>query len=236
MIRLSDALNSVHLAGYHHYYHFKSISILTGNHEKGGCYAAGPLTSQALLHTMSCLGLIPIELAECGELVKDHDFLSLNDITIENGLSHKFLRCLSLELCIIMSEAEHVTCKYHRALKNTDCQYNDAIFSGQKVYSILNGSQLVSFNGDSTQRLTPTGLNWPDKQTISQQSLEIWRTSTAKKPIGKRGPKKRKRIMWYDDRMSQKKISILLPPILSIIMTINKPPLFLVLGSPWNAG
>ncbi len=77
---------------------------------------------------MACLGLIPIQLADCGELVKDAELLSSDGITIDNGLSHKFLPCLSLDMGVTMCEAEQVCCKYNRGLKGTNDQYRYSIY------------------------------------------------------------------------------------------------------------
>ena len=82
LIRLTDAIMSVSEPHRHkEFYHSKSIAILTGQPNKGGCHGAGVLTSQSLLHVLSCLGLIPLDLAYWGEIAINPGFLSSNGIT-----------------------------------------------------------------------------------------------------------------------------------------------------------
>ncbi len=93
------------------------VSILMEKVDKGGCFAAGPLTSQGLLHTMAALGLIPIKFANCGEVVKVPDFLS--DIG-KNNHCQRYLQSLALTLNISLAEAEQVTCKFRRSLSGSE--------------------------------------------------------------------------------------------------------------------
>jgi hypothetical protein len=44
------------------FYHSKAIAILMKSPQEGGCHACGGLTSQTLLYSLSCLGLIPISM------------------------------------------------------------------------------------------------------------------------------------------------------------------------------
>jgi hypothetical protein len=68
LIKLSSAMCAAVVDDHNNYmyFHSKAVSILMEKVDKGGCFAAGPLTSQGLLNTMAALGLIPIKFANCG--------------------------------------------------------------------------------------------------------------------------------------------------------------------------
>jgi hypothetical protein len=50
------------------FHHSKAIAILMLPAKGGGCHACGGLTSQTLLYTLACIGLIPILVTIWGEL------------------------------------------------------------------------------------------------------------------------------------------------------------------------
>ena len=108
MIKLVDALAAVvpEVDRNKQFFHSKAIALLVRSVDKGGCQAAGGLTSQGLLYTMCCLGLIPMGLARWGEVVVDHPFLEKVGITIENGKAEQFLAALTHSLCVSPCEAE----------------------------------------------------------------------------------------------------------------------------------
>ncbi len=112
--------------------------------DKGGCFATGPLTSQGLLHTMAALGLIPIKFANCGEVVKVPNFLANIE---KNNHCQNYLESLALSLNISLAEAEQVTCKFGRILTGSEGRYQDAIYAGQCLYSILPNDMLRVLDG-----------------------------------------------------------------------------------------
>jgi hypothetical protein len=111
LIKLSSAMCAAVVDDHNNYmnFHSKAVSILMEKVDKGGCFAAGPLTSQGLLHTMAALGLIPIKFANCGEVVKVPNFLANIE---KNNHCQKYLQLLALSLNISLAEAEQVTCKF----------------------------------------------------------------------------------------------------------------------------
>ncbi len=119
LIRLSLAMCAAVVDDHNHYvyFHSKAVSILMENVDKGGCFAAGPLTSQGLLYTMAALGLIPIKFANCGEVVKVPNFLANIE---KNNHCQKYLQSLALSLNISLAEAEQVTCKFGRSLTGSE--------------------------------------------------------------------------------------------------------------------
>ena len=69
LIQLSEQLYNLDKSEcWKQYYHSKSIAILMKSPDNGGCYACGGLSSQTLLYTFACTGLIPISLTHWGEL------------------------------------------------------------------------------------------------------------------------------------------------------------------------
>jgi hypothetical protein len=127
LIRLSLAMCDAIVDDHNHYvyFHSKAVSILMEKVDKGGCFAAGPLTSQGLLHMMAALGLIPIKFANCGEGVKVPNFLANIE---KNNHCEKYLQSLALSLNISLAEAKQVTCKFGRSLTGSEGRYQDATF------------------------------------------------------------------------------------------------------------
>ncbi len=119
LIKLSYAMCAAVVDDHNHYmyFHSKAVSKLMEKVDTGGCCAAGPLTSQGLLHTMASLGLIPIKFANFGEVVKVPNFLS--DIE-KNNHCQKYLQSLALTLNISLAEAEQVTRKFRRSLTGSE--------------------------------------------------------------------------------------------------------------------
>lgn len=162
------------------YYHSMAVGILSQKTDKGGCHAAGSLTSQGLLHALACLGLIPTGQAHWGEIATNPKYLEELDITIANRKADMFLSTLSHHLKITPCEAEHVNCKYGRSQNNTEGSFTDAIYPGQKVYEIIKDGRLRVFDGTNVEVIDPPARQWRD--TFFNRTVEplYWFSKTKK--------------------------------------------------------
>jgi hypothetical protein len=185
LIKLTDALASLPSNECcKQFFHSKSIALLIRSTQKGGCHAAGPLTSQGLLHVLSCLGLIPIGLASWGEIAVDQPYLVERDILMNNGRADMYLSCLALSLSSTLSVAEQVNCKYSRYVEKKDNIRRDAIYKNQLVYSIDDSGLLVAFDGKQSHTIGLPAHHWADSRKERPVDSKFWLVPTKTKVKG----------------------------------------------------
>ena len=154
IIKLANAMMSVSEEHRHkEYYHSKGLAILIQSTEKGGCHGAGPLMGQSLLHVLSILGLIPMELSYWGEIAILPS--NLLDIGINGAKADQFLSTLSAHLQISLADAEHIVCKYGRACAGSDDKFQDTVMLGQCVYSVTSKGILTVYDGSRSKTISP---------------------------------------------------------------------------------
>ena len=152
--------------------------------KKGGCHAAGPLTSQGLLHVMASLGLIPIELAQWGEVALDQPHLVDHKITLENGRADQFLASLALSLEVPLSQAEQINCKYARHYRKGENKCWDAIYGGQLVHAIENSTSLFRIDRKTRTEIDVPATSWPDNRCYRDVDDYFWFVPTYKRVRG----------------------------------------------------
>lgn len=103
------------------YYHSKAIAILMKHPNSGGCHACGGLTSQTLLYTLACVGLVPICITRWGEMAGTDTSAYLEEhygLVYSEGRVEQFLSC-----CVASSpgdteeQTENKICKWIRSEK-----------------------------------------------------------------------------------------------------------------------
>ena len=210
LIQITDAIMCVSPKQHHkEFYHSKSIAIMTGQPSNGGCYGAGALTGQSLLHVLSCLGLIPIDLAYWGEIAVNPSFLESLGITKENGKADQFLTTLASHLEISLADAEHVSCKYGRKQRGTDGKYRDVIFHGQSVYCIGGDGKLHVYDGKKASSIDCPANNFPGNTDLIVAPTEFWWTPTTRRVRGRnRLPKKATRKEMMDPTQEEVHLSL----------------------------
>jgi hypothetical protein len=157
------------------FYRSKAVAILMKSPKEGGCHACGGLTSQTLLYSLSCLGLIPIAASCWGELVGTETAGYLVDrygLSYSEGRAEQFLTCcVAASGTLTKEQIENRICKWTRYLKHQQRQqesttgniakitFRDAIFPGQKIYHPKNGLlDVVTILGNC--QITPPASHW----------------------------------------------------------------------------
>ena len=224
LIKLTDAIAAVPEAHREkEFYHSKSVSILSGSTERGGCYGAGMLTGQSLMHVLACLGLIPFGLAYWGEVAVTPDFLEQRGITKENTKADQFLATLSANLEVSFADAEHIICKYGRHLSKSSDRFRDAIYDGQRVFSISDG-HLVVHDGVTEKRMKAPGPGWPTFVEVPFVDPDYWLMRTKTRVRGhQRIPKSLKQKMVELPTIEQ--LDDALPGWAEVHFTSNRYPL-----------
>jgi hypothetical protein len=142
------------------FYLSKAVAILMKSPQEGGCHACGGLTSQTLLYSLSCLGLIPTAFARWGELagtetagyLKDHYQLSY----LEGRAEQFLLCCVAASGGLSEAQTENRICKWthYKKQKQKDLDsgdpgnhhkaaFRDAIFPNQNLYHPVDGKLCI---------------------------------------------------------------------------------------------
>ena len=179
------------------FHHSKSIAILMLSPDKGGCHACGSLTSQNLLYTLACLGLVPIGLSRWGELAATDTagFLEREyQLCYAEGRAEQFFRCcLSCSPGHTPEQIENRLCKWTRWEKytlkygadaNVRMVFRDAIFPKQYLYQPVDGHLIVVTRG-GRKLVAPPASNWPSCNIATPKEDSIYWN------IGTRDSKKR---------------------------------------------
>lgn len=230
LILLCDAFWTVDISDRSkEFYHSKAMAILVKGHKQGGCYAAGYLTSQGLLHCLAILGLIPVGLARWGEIASNPSYLEDRGILIKNGKADMFLQTLSFYLKITPCEAEQIICKFGRKSTLSEKRYEDAIYPGQKVYSLEDDEFVRVFDGMTETKIPLPATIWPDTRASRRVDDKFWFRRTSKKVRGGSRVNNRKR--QRRDDPTENEIEGYLPTNLELFETVDEIKLTLSLNS-----
>jgi hypothetical protein len=234
------------------FYHSKAVAILMKSPEGGGCHACGGLTSQTLLYTLSCVGLVPICVSTWGELANTETAAFLEDaynLSYSEGRSDQFLSC-----CVACSpehnheQVENRICKWVRwskkkgstsnttgvtNLDGTKSQFRDGIWPGQSIYQPVSGKlKVVTRKGSTT--INPPATNWPHprgKRPLLDGSYWDQSTrSTKKKVLG--GNRRTKRCRLGSSKtLSVSQVTNIMPDPLEILFQAYCKPLYLSINN-----
>jgi hypothetical protein len=239
--------------------HSKAIAILMMPARGGGCHACGGLTSQTLLYTLACVGLIPICVTKWGELAGTETAAFLEreyNLTFNDGRSEQFLSC-----CVASSpqstpeQIENKICKWIRSKKQDNrlvvkkqsskkkldhidamiSPFRDGIWSGQSIYQ-PSGEYLNVWDGLSHRKIKPPAYDWPHargKRVPSERDIAYWDQTTRSS---------RKRVLGANRRSRKSKVAtvkaftveqciILLPTDLEIVCQFTRSPLYLSINN-----
>jgi hypothetical protein len=107
------------------FYHSKAIAILMKSPDDSGCHACGGLTSQTLLYSLSCLGLIPISVCRWSELAGTEIAGFLEDqypLSYLEGRADHFLQwCVHASGGLTEAQVKNRICKWTRYKKQQLC-------------------------------------------------------------------------------------------------------------------
>ena len=232
------------------YHHSKAIAILMKTPDTGGCHACGGLTSQTLLYTLACVGLVPICVARWGELANTETSYFLEQhyrLSCSEGRIEQFLNCcVSSSPGYTHEQIENRICKWIRGKKKEmkECQseggdehelhfaFRDGIWPGQNVYQPNVNGKLSVWNKNGKKDIDPPAANWPNPRgKRSHASHAFWdqpTRSTRKRVLGGNRQKKRGR----EQKMVEVKnnqLCFILPDPLEIVFQAFCPPLYLSL-------
>ena len=154
------------------YHHSKAVAILMMKPEKGGCYACGGLTSQTLLYTLACIGLIPIHVTYWAEMAATDTVRFLQDhyhLQYSEGRAEQFMSCVvAVSSGRTPEQVENRICKWARWKKrainrcSTDVvtPFRDAIWPNQNIYQPY-GGKLIVWNPAGKRVIQPPAMLWP---------------------------------------------------------------------------
>jgi hypothetical protein len=114
-----------------------------------------------------------------------------------------------------LAEAEQVTCKFGRSLAGSESQYQDAIYAGQWLYSILPNHMLRVLDVNVERLIKAPFLDLVHHNIKDHQLSQFWLSTTDRKVIGTR-VKKRKRIQ----SVSSDEVDSCLPNSISLALTL----------------
>jgi hypothetical protein len=259
LIRMTDEFNSLEEKEVMKQYpHSKAIAILSLPAKKGGCHACGGLTSQTLLYTLACIGLIPICVTRWGELAGTDTagFLERHyGLGYSDGRGQQFLSCcvaaspgkdeqqIENRLCKwtrhkkeIIEEAERA--KKKRRLgktitkKKNKCRFKDGIWVGQSLYNPV-GNILQVFTATGNKRMRPPAYSWPQTHGKKRKVEGYWDQTTrqAKKRVlgGNRRAKKGR--IGKATTISRDKLRLVIPSPTELCFQTHTRPLFLSINN-----
>jgi hypothetical protein len=232
------------------FYHSKAVAIMMKSAQDGGCHACGGLTSQTLLYSLACLGLIPISVCRWGELAGTETAGYLEDqyqLSYSEGRAEQFFLC-----CVADSEGlseaqvENRICKWTRHKKQqqrddarvqdktilSKFSFRDVIFSGQNLYHPVGGKLcIITRKGERT--VQPPASKWPSRRLHQQSEQTVYweqhTKSTNKRVLGRNRiakPKTEKIVT-----LTAKEVVTLLPTRLVLVLQEYNPPLELSLNN-----
>ena len=192
LIKLANAMMNVSEEHRHkEYYHSKGLAIVIQSTDKGGCHGAGPLTGQSLLHVLSILGLIPVQLSYWGEIAILPAFLKDSGIT--GAKADQFLSTLSAHLDVSLADAEHIVCKYGRTYAGSQEKFQDTVMLGQGVYSVMSNGLLTVYDGSRSRTIFPPCQHLVALDESTRVNPDFWMVSTkGRVKGGNRLPRRKK--------------------------------------------
>ena len=101
----------------------------------------------------------------------------------DNTKANQFLATLSAHLEVSFADAEHIICKYGRQFSNSSERFRDAIYDGQRVFSISDG-HLVGHDGVAGKRMKAPGLGWPAYVEVPFVDPDYWLMRTKSRVRG----------------------------------------------------
>jgi hypothetical protein len=226
------------------FHHSKAIAILMMPARAGGCHACGGLTSQTLLYTLACVGLIPICVTRWGELAgtETAGFLERHyQLSYADGRAEQFLSCaVACSPGLTPEQIEHRTCKWTRWKKRqmrgkADTEkvaFRDGIWPGQYLYQPIDG-QLAVWTESGRRLVKPPALDWPNLRGKRSQSDQIfWEqpTRSAKKRV-LGGNRRRKRRVEKIITLTLQQVQVSIPSSLEIVYQSACVPLFLSMNN-----
>jgi hypothetical protein len=237
------------------FYHSKAVAILMMSPTKGGCHGCGGLTSQTLLYTLSCLGIIPITLGCFGELAATDTarFLQQHyNLNYAEGRCEQFFNCLvACSPHLNPQQVENRLCKWTRWMKKAlkhvlkadisyslNTRYRDAIWPGQAVYE-HKGQSLVKWTPAGPKMISPPAISWPDSNTPIHVTIpSFWDQSTRsckKKILGLNRLRMKGRVTGKSDNnmptWPAKRVISALPTPLELLYLTHQQPLYLSINN-----
>ncbi len=132
-------LDSKELSQAHTFQKATGILCTVVTEDSHGCYGAGPLTAQHILHVGSLLGTFPAEFLNCAEIgcsTKTYQYL-VSDCNYDESLhsleTQQLLEASSFALGVPIAIAENVICKWKMDKTGTDGNYGDSSYTDQKA-------------------------------------------------------------------------------------------------------
>ena len=228
------------------FHHSKAIAILMRSPEMGGCHGCGGLTSQTLLYTLSCVGLIPIHVSNWGELAGTETSRFLEShfgLSYSEGRVEQFLNC-----CVASSpgytkeQIENRICKWTRSKReelktketvstiSSKMKFRDAIWPGQAIYQTQKGGMLAIYTKNGRKIIHPPARDWPQvrgKRDIIDACFWDQPTRSSRKRVlgGNRRSKKTKAVKEFT--ITREKLLFLLPDQLELVFQSLCQPLYL---------
>ena len=230
--------------------HSKAIAILMMRPEEGGCHACGGLTSQTLLYSLSCIGLVPICISRWGELAATDtaSFLEYHyKLQYSEGRSEQFLSCcLASSPGLNLEQIENRVCKWARwkktqittietiqQKKRSSVPFCDGIWPGQSLYQPV-ADQLKVVTKTNSKLINPPATDWPHSRgKRSAGDPGYWdqvTRSSKKRVLGCNRRKKKGRVEKIIKISAGQAILLLLAP-LEIVFQSHCPLLYLSINN-----
>jgi hypothetical protein len=217
--------------------------------QEGGCHACAGLTSQTLLFSLSCLGLIPIVVARWGELAGTETAGYLEDhyqLSYSEGRAEQFLLC-----CVAASgglseaQTENRICKWtcykkqkQKDLDNGDpgnhhkAAFRDAIFPNQNLYHPVDG-KLCIISRTGKRIVNPPADKWHNPRINKRPTQTVFwdqhTRATNKRVLGRKHLLKAKSEMIVT--LSLDKVLKFFPTRLEIVLQEYNVPLELSINN-----